>query len=58
MQDLEFDLRFCEDMIHKERLHSKKLKHELSTASNRYDELYLKAKQYILNNPNEKAKIA
>ena len=34
VKDLEFDLRFCEDMIHKEKLRSNKLKQELSEASN------------------------
>jgi hypothetical protein len=33
VQSLESDLRFCEDVIHKERLRGAKLKKELSTAS-------------------------
>jgi len=57
VKDLESDIRFCEDMIHKERLRTSKLKQELSTASNHYDELYQKALLYIDRNPNDLEKI-
>lgn len=57
VKDLESDIRFCEDMIHKERLRTSKLKQELSTASSQYDELYHKVKSFIEKNPNDAAKI-
>jgi len=57
VKNLEFDLRFCEDMIHKERLQGTKLKKELTNVSNQYDELYSKAKNYIEKNPDQITKI-
>ena len=57
VQEIEFDLRFCEEMIHKERLQSKQLKTQLSNSSNKYEQLYRQAKSYILSHHKEKEKI-
>lgn len=57
VQSLESDLRFCEDVIHKERLRGAKLKKELSTASSQYDSLLQKVRRFIAKNPNETVKI-
>lgn len=57
VQRLELDLRFCEDVIHKERLRASKLKKELSTASTQYDNLLQKVRRYIAKHPTETAKI-
>ena len=57
VQSLESDLRFCEDVIHKERLRGAKLKKELSTASSQYDSLLQKVRKFIAKNPNETVKI-
>ena len=57
VQSLESDLRFCEDVIHKERLRGEKLKKELSTASFQYDDLLQKVRRYIAKNPSETEKI-
>ncbi len=57
VQSLESDLRFCEDVIHKERLRATKLKKELSTASSKYDDLIQKVRRFIDKNPNETEKI-
>jgi hypothetical protein len=51
---MEYELKFCQEMIQKEKIANKKLKLELTSVQKEYDENFLRAKQYIEQNATTK----
>ena len=52
--EMEYELKFCQEMIQKEKIANKKLKLELTSVQKEYDENFLRAKQYIEQNATTK----
>ena len=53
----EDEIRFYEEMLHKERVVGKQARQELAKVSGTFDKLFLQAQEYIKQNPNDTAKV-
>lgn len=52
--EMDYELRFCQEMIQKERIAGKKLKVELNNVTKQYEQHYARAKQFIEQNATTK----